>query len=250
MTVNAKNAIALSGVSALNGISKATLSAINGQTISGGGGGGPSIGGHASNLAGAVTTISTSGVATTASGSTFVIVVLNDTGVTVSSVSDNKGNTYTQIGTTQQNFGYNGACSMYRCENGVGGSGHTATANFSSNASFPSIYFVELVGVTTASFDVTAQNNDNASPFTVTTPTLSQANEIVIAIVGTNSPDNPITYAESTGFSLIEQQTNASSSYVGYFAYKVVAATGAVTPSFTASNGTQSVVFAATFKGA
>lgn len=215
-------------------------------------GGGPTfgIGGHDSANGGAVNTLTTPAVTTTASGSTFVIAVLWSNATSISSVADSKGNTYTQIGTTQANFGYDAACAFYRCENGTGGGSHTATVNFAASTAFPSIYFVELTGVATASFDQTAQNNDNSSPFTVTTPTLSQADEIVLAICGTNSGDNPITYAESTGFTVIDSETNGTTAYVGHFVYKIVAATTAVTPSFTASSGTQSVVFAATFKKA
>jgi hypothetical protein len=74
-------------------------------------------------------TITTGGVNTNATGSAFVLYLFTKEAIANRAriISDNKGNTYTQIGADVNNSqGY--TLYRYYCANGVGGTGHTATA--------------------------------------------------------------------------------------------------------------------------
>ena len=203
------------------------------------------LGVSAKQAANSATSMTTPGVASSASGSTFVITV-SDPNQSIT-VGDNKGNTYTQIGTTLT--AGSTKLSMWRCENGTGGSGHTATVTWTSGTSDGVITFAEITGAAAASFDVTAQAFDNTNPYTVTSPTLSQAAELAICFVGTDNA--PISYAESTGFTIYQQETNSGLYWTSAALYKIVAATTALTPSFSGiGSGFNVGVFIATFKEA
>lgn len=187
-----------------------------------------------------------SGAGTTTTGSTFVIAVSFDAGSDVSTVSDSKSNTYTQIGTTLSSDGAKKA--LYRCENGTGGASHTATVTF-TGSSFGTIYFIEVTGAAAASFDQTAQGTDAASPFTVTTPTLSQADEVIVTLIGNGAGNNPMSYA-SSNTTVLEQEGDGSSFWTSAISKAVVAATTAFSPSFTNASGNTCALITATFKQA
>ncbi|OUM01663.1 hypothetical protein A8M77_15430 [Variovorax sp. JS1663] len=149
-------------------------------------------------------------------------------------ISDNKGNTYTQIGTTRTSA--SGAqIRRYRCENITGGSGHTVTATWGSSSD-ATVHVLELAGVAAASLDsaASAQTDDNNPPWTVTSGTLAQADSIAIAMTGTAFTG---TWSESSGFTVQTQEGNNSLYWTGCAASRVVSATTALTPSFTISGG-------------
>lgn len=183
---------------------------------------------------------------TTTTGSTFVVGFSFDPGATVSSVTDSKSNTYTQIGSVQTTSG-GSKCALYRCENGTGGASHTATVNFSANA-FSVAWLVEVTGAAAASFDVTAQIDDTSSPFTVTTPTLNQAAECVICLASNDDGSSAVYTSSNT--TILGQNNNTASFWTSAISKLVVASTSAVTPSWTLSAGTNLALIVATFKEA
>lgn len=75
-----------------------------------------------------VSPLSTSGLTTQVSGSTFVLVALTLTGDFVS-VSDNKSNTYVQVGTVQSYWGGGAELRVFCCIDGAGGSNHVFSLN-------------------------------------------------------------------------------------------------------------------------
>jgi len=183
---------------------------------------------------------------TTTTGSTFVLAISKDSGVSISSVSDNKGNTYTLIDSAQ-GAGSGHSKSLYRCENGAGGAGHTATVNFSGSA-FGTAYLIECTGAAAASFDKTAKGTSGTSPFTVTLATLSQADEVIVTIFGTASSTPG--YA-SSNMTILGSETDGLTYWTSCVAKVVVASTAAFSPSFTDSSGnTDTAMVAATFKQA
>jgi hypothetical protein len=198
----------------------------------------------AAHSSGSATSVTTTGVATSATGSTFVVLVQAD--ATINTPTDNKGNTYTAVTTSRANSGINSR--MYYCENGAGGSGHTFTftTGFSANLS---IYAVEITGGLTSGI-LDQQNSivDSSSPFTVTTGATTQAAEISIAALSGNSGSSPATHAESTGYTIQAQVTTGGPDWPGCIASKVLSATGAQTPSFTESGASTGGVHCATFK--
>lgn len=185
---------------------------------------------------------------TTTSGSTVVVLFMEDGG-SFTSVTDNKGNTYTRIGSSQSLSSYpSGTGHVFYCSNIVGGSGHTFTGT-ATGGGWNAILVTEVLGADAASFDVTAQRLDTSSPFTVTSPTTSQADEMLVALVGIAGTGGNANASESTGFTVVASQPDYS--YMqGAVATRVVSSTGAYTPSFTITNTSDTMLWIATFKAA
>lgn len=190
------------------------------------------------------TTVTTVGVATAATGSTFVILVQAD--ITPNTPTDSKSNVYTAVTAAITNSGI--ISRLYYCQNGTGGAAHTFTFTTGSSANL-TIYFVEITGGLTAGI-LDQQNSvlDSASPFTVTTGATTQAAEICVAAISGNSATTPATLAESTGYTIQASVLTGGPDWAGGIATKIIAATGAQTPSFTQSGGTTGGVHCATFK--
>lgn len=195
--------------------------------------------------------ITTGSVTTAASGSTFVIFVAYDSGC-FSSISDSKGNTYTQIQSEVNNAGHGNACRLYYCQNGTGGAGHTATLNMSPSA-FGNVHIVEITGgaLTGILDQAPAGLDDGASPFTSnTTGTTAQANELVLAFTetgGTSGPGETLTWGNS--FTQIDGQ-NDGSFHTSYAASLGVTSTGTYQSTFTSNQASEAITFIATFKEA
>lgn len=176
---------------------------------------------------------STSGVTTT-TGSTFVIATADSNAAL--NVSDNKGNTYTQLGVDQGGGSSIVIAQMWYCQNGAGGAGHTATVTFTSGTGDCAIYFLEISGAATASYDsaVTAQTDDATSPYEVTSGTPAQADELLVALIGTDG--NPTSWAVGGSFIITEQEPTNTTYWASAIAYRIISAAAAATPSWTAGN--------------
>jgi hypothetical protein len=177
-------------------------------------------------------------------GHCFLIGLSFDNGATLDTVGDNKGNAYTRIGT---GVAAPSRLELYRCENGNGGAGHTASAEF-TGPSFGTIYLIEATGLLTSGqqFDQTAANQDGSSPYTVTTPTLGQADELIITLMGSGAAAP--TYA-SSNTTIIDKEENGGAFWTSVITKAVAASTSAFTPSFTGGDG-NSILIVATFKAA
>lgn len=184
------------------------------------------------------TTATTPGVATTASGSVFLVGVLTGVGQTISLVTDNKGNgSYTAIGAAQS---FNGAAlklQWFKKEAGTGGAGHTFSVTIGTS-DFLTVFAIEITGAGTEDTAVRASSNDLASPFTVTSGTSTQANEALVLLGGTDSV-TVSALAESTGFTFRQSVLTGTSDAAGFIATRLVSATGAFTPSVTATGPTE-----------
>lgn len=115
------------------------------------------------------TAVSTSFSASVAAGN-GVVVAIDAQADTISSVTDNKGNTYT-LARKNSFFGTNTA-SLYHCGNiATGGSPFDVTVNFSGSTTCDKIVAVEVVGhLTLDQVNGSATNNQNpqAGPITTT----------------------------------------------------------------------------------
>lgn len=137
----------------------------------------------------------TVGQATQAAGSIFVIGGVYDVG-TFTSLGDNKGNTYTQIG-SEVSIGAAGARGRwYYVQNGVGGAGHTCSiASTSSNCA---AWILELTGAAlTSALGVSNQIEDTSSPFTSPSIAPASVNGILVAFHVGISVTSPATHAET-----------------------------------------------------
>jgi hypothetical protein len=193
------------------------------------------------------TSLTTGSITTLSSGSTFVV-SNNSEGGRANTPTDSKSNGYTAT-RAEATSGSGGGCRLWYKENGTGGSSHTATVTY-SGSSLPSITLTELTGVDPASFDSGSANggNDNGSPYTITSGTLAQADSIVLCLLGSDTGSNPGTLAESTGFTIYASGLNGAVYWVSGMAYKVVSATTALTPSWTAVGASDCVLQIAAFK--
>lgn len=196
----------------------------------------------------ASTTLSTTGVTTQASGSTFLIGVVAAGTSNIVAVVDSKLNLYTQI-QTQFNTSFGSCMAWYRSENGVGGAGHTITSTLGTGQ-VQTIYFVEITGAALSGVldQSVAFAADASSPFTTsTTGTTTQADEIAIALYATDTPSGTETITWGAGFTQIDADGN-SSFVTGGIAFKVLVATGTVQASITSTVATDTAAAVATFR--
>ena len=133
-------------------------------------------------------------VAQTAGNLNIVAVGWNDTTSTVTSVSDSRGNTYTQAGTTVTGTGLRQA--IYYAKNIAAGS-NTVTVAFNQAAAYVDVRVLEYSGLDTASpLDVTAGAAGNSISANSGTATTTSANELIFGAGMTASGFN----AAGTGF--------------------------------------------------
>jgi hypothetical protein len=196
-----------------------------------------SIGVHASAAATTNLSLTTSGVTTQASGSTFVICAIIHSTATVSSIGDNKGNTYTQMGTTIAGNGGSNKLVRYYCQNGAGGSGHTASVT-TATAIGPTLFFVELIGCKTSGGpSIANQNQDSTTPYTSpSTGSLANNGALVSIFVGSSENAGTVN-AESSGFTVQETVTDGANFWTGALGTRIGSAASTYQSSWTETTG-------------
>src|SRR5690349_4202069 len=212
---------------------------------------------HRSDHFGAGASPTSGSLTTQATGSTIVVFVGWYGNRTISSVTDNKGNTYTQI---QSSIQYSGdtlfrAAAFYK-QNAAGGSGHTVTANFSGSADLAAIFFIEVTGgLTSGILDQNpAGNEDTTDPYTsTTTGTTAQANELVLTCAQTyTTTAGPETLDWSAnGYTALDAESDPAN-WTGGSAKKVLSATGTQQSSVSSSGAgaAAALMFIITLKAA
>lgn len=195
------------------------------------------------------------GTATTASGtsqatgSTFYIWAVWDSFASFTSVSDNKGNSYTQLGSEITSGSLK--VRLYECVNGVGGASHTASFVVSGGGQ-PTVFLVECTGVaTTSPRDQSGGRADNSSPYTLAAGlTLGSAPQLILAFLAGDSGSNPATHAEGGlgSSTIVVQETNGTANWVAACAKSYKASTGTFNPSWTESGASNTVVWMVTLK--
>lgn len=186
---------------------------------------------------------------TTVTGDTLVVQV--DDPNTSITVEDNKGNTFTENGSSQEATPNINRIRHFRCENANGGASHTVTVKWTSGSGDPSIFFLALSGCATSSYDSGSLANatDGSSPFTVTSGTLAQADSIVIGGICSGETSHT-SYSNSSGFTREQEETNDGSFWPGAIFSKVVSATTGVALSVTNSGAANTALKIAAYKAA
>jgi hypothetical protein len=192
------------------------------------------------------TTLSTASGTTAASGSTFVYLVSFDATTTASTPTDNKSNTYVQKSTTLTT-GNGDRCAMWVCENGAGGSGHILSQTFTANPSAAG-HLIEITGATTTPTDIALTGTDTSTPFTISTGTLAQAAEVVIALCMSNQGVSATNTYSSSNTTILSQESNGATFWTSAVSAQVVASTASFTPSFTDTAGTAAGLLIISFK--
>lgn len=187
----------------------------------------------------------TAGTSTGGSGNHGLIFVSADPGVTVSSVSDSKGNTWSlQWSANAPTFGDDLYC--YKCENWTGGASHTATVSF-SGTSYAVAHLVEVTGALSSSpIDV---STTSTTPSSTATGALAQADELILsaALMNVGAAGG---YA-SSNLTVLSQEPDTGSFWTSAVGKLVVSSTSSVNVNWsrTNSDGTGAVGIV-TFKAA
>lgn len=178
------------------------------------------IGARGTSSGSSVTT--TAGTSTGGSGNHGIMFVSFDATTTVSTVSDSKSNTYTQLGSTLTSA--DGAkLAIYYCLNWTGGTSHTGTMTFSGSA-FPVLHLVEVTGAATSSpFDVSVTSTSH--PYSIASGTLSQAAEVVFIFGEQNSSGNDTENYTSSSSTILSQEPALSSFWTSGVASSITAST-------------------------
>lgn len=159
----------------------------------------------------------------------------NSTDVINPTIIDSKLNIWTQVGTNQLLSNGDAGIALYKCETGTSGSAHTATASFKDGGGSPintfsaRIQLLEIPGAATPGIDVVVQGEDDTRPYTITSGTLAQTNEVVIAlcICDTGESDTWTISGVTTKLDTVEDGNMTMC-----LAKVVVASTSSVTASF------------------
>ena len=155
----------------------------------------------------------TPAVTTQASGSTFVVFAIIPVAASFAAstpFTDSKSNTYTQIG-SEVNTG-NCKTRLYYCQNGSGGSSHTFTVT-TVGQTYATVYAIEVTGGATSGIldKSPAGLYDTSSPFTSdVTGTTSQANELLLGFVGTDTPSGTETITWGNSFTQVDADGNSA----------------------------------------
>ena len=183
------------------------------------------------------TSATTNSVNTAASGSTLYAQVAYTTGQSFTGVSDNKGNTYTEIGSALTING-DWVLREFYCENGVGGSAHTFTVSGGTGTWV--IAACEITGGKTSGIlDPTppAGAVDTSSPFTSNNITTNQAAVLLLAGFTHDGTGDPITHTPGSSFTKVSgaEEQNGSTLWPLAIAGRVVSSTGTYSSDWTVS---------------
>lgn len=182
----------------------------------------------------------------TTSGSGIIIGVMWH-GATFTSVVDNKGNSYLQLGTEQSLGSIPQLSRKYYCANVIGGTGHTFTLNLST----PTICTILVQEITTTNgagltLDQHAEGPDDlSSPFTGANVVTTIANEMLIEFDADDSSSGTATHTLGNSFSknsanpVVPEETDAANLWTGVIGYRLVTAVNTYSTTMTQSGTIQ-----------
>ena len=194
-----------------------------------------SAGAKASAAAAAVNTVTTAGVTTQSTGSGFWLSVGWHSGATVNTPTDNKGNAYVQVGSTQVDGSWSWA--RYYCATGAGGSGHTFTVTTTGSVALVQILAQELIttngnGVV---LDQTAQQQLNVASWVSPSVTTTSANEILVGGWLGHTSSGTASFTANSSFALGPTILDGSFDNSAAVETRVVSATGSYHADFSVS---------------
>ena len=184
----------------------------------------------------------------TLSGSTIIVPIGMLAGVTVSSISDNAGNTYTQCTSAYVNgaTGAGAALDIWYCQNATAGC--TSISVTTSNGSSAGVFGVEVTGLLTSGvFETAGHHFTTTSSTTITggSVTTAHAKDFIIGIGVNPASYNTITgMASGNPFTIGDIVSGALAT-----ATLVTSSTGTYTPAWTQSSAGAQLGTTAAFKG-
>lgn len=157
----------------------------------------------------------------------------------VTNVTDNQGNSYSRAGTQPSSSGLCRADVWYA-------KATTSSGTFTISVTCASASYLEWVGVEVSGQDATSPFDKDANANSATgdaatgsTATLSQADEIVFAVAAMSNNDTNINVTTPTGYTNLTTNQDATATIGHECSYKIVAATTAVSASWTHDNTAQ-----------
>lgn len=177
----------------------------------------------------------TTAAGTSSASATFAVLVSYDsTAGTITTATDNKGNTYTAVGTPQADS-FGGLMRWYVCENGTGGAGHTFTFTTASPC-YAVAHLLQITGTGIPRRDIAAQGQDTAGqPWdTVATGTLGYTNEVILAACASQVGSAAYTSANTT---ILSSEGDTASFWTSGVGSAALATTASFTPSFARADG-------------
>ncbi|HXN30463.1 MAG TPA: hypothetical protein VN894_01320, partial [Polyangiaceae bacterium] len=190
--------------------------------------------------------MTTNGITTQPSGSTFVVCASIDTNsgapVTIS-ISDNMGNTYRQVGSNVLYAGDQGTTSMYVCTHCAGGANHKFSMNKQNGfTDYESTMFViEIQGATTV--DDYVQTNAQSSPLSAGSVKTTKPGDALVMCAFASSYSAPDNYTPSMGYTLMDQQTFGTVAMAGASAAGLAKAPGSYAGTMTSSLADSGAIF-------
>jgi len=188
------------------------------------------------------------GTATT--GSTLVFCAAYDPGATLNSVAlSGATGTFTAVGTVATTSS-GSRINVFSAPNVTVSGSVIATPSWTGTP-FSTGWLVEVTGADTSALDINVQVNAKASPYTLATGTLSQANECVVVFVA-NDDGSSVVYTASSpaGLTILGQNNDTTNFWTSAVAKLNVTSTSSVSPTFTLSAGTNVAMKIATYKEA
>jgi hypothetical protein len=183
-------------------------------------------------------TVATSGVTTQASGSTFVVCCSWYNTTTAPVITDNKSNSYTQIGTNVYNATDSTGFALFYCK-GNGGSGHTFTGT-SGAGTYLGIAVLEIKGST----GVIDQSNQGSAisgtgPAGSGSITTTNAHDIIVGAGYCDSEATSQAITIGSPLTAAPAKNYTSVSLGAILGYEIVSSTGTYSAAVSASpNGT------------
>lgn len=164
----------------------------------------------------------------------------------ISSVTDNKGNTYSLVTSQVGSGGATIICAIYSAPVTVTGSGFQVTATVSPGTSSIDLVAVEVANLATTPLDQTTSNTSGSnvtSGSSGTTSTTTYGREVAFGIIVTDAAG---TVSAGSGTSIY--MDNGSTYTTGQFVYKLVSGIGTQSFGWTFASARYASVIA-TFKG-
>jgi hypothetical protein len=221
------------------------------------------VGSYSNTLVSTQTSLQTSAVNTTATGSGFTIkaLALSSSGTISFTAVDNFGNSYTHLG--QQTFAAGiGTYSIdtWYCANGTGGAGHqaTLTPTYSNGASYRGVCLVALIEETGAALaSIYDQTTSQSYPYSASPPYATTSLTVTPPATGTllissallSFSSTSATPSESTGFT-VQNYYDPATAIAFAIGTKVVTAPGTYTPSWTGTSAVEAFIGIDSFNGA
>lgn len=177
---------------------------------------------------GSGSTVTTGAITTQVSGSCLEVVVnLEKPTQTFTSVTDSKGNTWTIVGSALTDSGGVVEMRRYRCENAVGGSGHTftLTCNVSGVCGIAAVEQRTTIGRGCA-LDQEGVINDTASAYDSGPETTTIADEFLFGGFTCQGGGGTYTHTFGNSFTLINEETNGTSFFPLATCYQLVTSIG------------------------